>query len=331
MSLRRRFTLAAGAAALALLALPSLASARPGTAPGLVQRSGRLVVLHADRPDGTSTQAVDARQRYAPRARATPGRHLGRPRHARAARGQMQDGALVLADSLSAVQQEGAAPPAAAPLATAAAPALHSTAGHPDRILSAGRSRPNGGRGSDRAVGHESHVRPGDGRFGDVLLPGTDLRADRIHQCTVFATVTIASPTTTCTMNDIYNWSALAEHEAGVSDQAYQHYVFVFPKIAACVLDRAGGDRRAHVWINGAMPSRPTSLAHELGHNLGLAACGRAALPERRGGGPGQQHVRSSRAPPVRRPVRRNGARARPAADEHAAQARSCTCSRPRR
>ena len=55
--LRKRFSTAAGVATtLLLLALPSLASANPGTGPELVQRSGRLVVLHADRNDGTSSE-----------------------------------------------------------------------------------------------------------------------------------------------------------------------------------------------------------------------------------------------------------------------------------
>ena len=53
---RKQFARAAGFAAIALLALPALAGANPGTGPELVQRSGRLVVLHADRYDGTSTR-----------------------------------------------------------------------------------------------------------------------------------------------------------------------------------------------------------------------------------------------------------------------------------
>ena len=52
-----RLTLAAGVATLALLALPALAGANPGTGPELVQRSGRLVLVHADRVDGGSSQS----------------------------------------------------------------------------------------------------------------------------------------------------------------------------------------------------------------------------------------------------------------------------------
>ncbi|HMG99339.1 MAG TPA: hypothetical protein VK546_10490, partial [Gaiellales bacterium] len=54
--MRKRLMLAGGVAALALLALPTLVSANPGTGPELVQRSGRLVVVHAHRYDGTSTE-----------------------------------------------------------------------------------------------------------------------------------------------------------------------------------------------------------------------------------------------------------------------------------
>ena len=54
--LRKRFSFVAGVTTLALLALPSLANAHPGTGPELVQRSGRLVVVHGDRADGTSTR-----------------------------------------------------------------------------------------------------------------------------------------------------------------------------------------------------------------------------------------------------------------------------------
>ena len=54
--LRKRFSLAAGVATLALLALPTLAAANPGNGPELVQRSGRLVFMHMDRLDGSSSQ-----------------------------------------------------------------------------------------------------------------------------------------------------------------------------------------------------------------------------------------------------------------------------------
>ena len=54
--LRKRFSLVAGVATLALLALPSLAGANSGTGPELVQRSGRLVVVQADRADGSGSR-----------------------------------------------------------------------------------------------------------------------------------------------------------------------------------------------------------------------------------------------------------------------------------
>src|SRR5215210_4189725 len=103
--LRKRLTFAAGVTTLVLLALPSLASANPGTGPELVQRSGRFVVLHADRLDGTSTRhstLVSGSDRLSVRAEddvwIEPGAKVR-------LEGTMQNGALVVADSESAVTQ----------------------------------------------------------------------------------------------------------------------------------------------------------------------------------------------------------------------------------
>ena len=128
MSLSTRFTLAAGAVALALLALPSLASANPGAGPQLVQRSGRLVVLHADRLDGTSTRqwTLVSGSRHVPVR--LPGDLWIDPGTPVRLEGTMVNGALVLADSASAVEREGPSPLAADAPATAAAPAVQSTA-----------------------------------------------------------------------------------------------------------------------------------------------------------------------------------------------------------
>ena len=113
--LRKRFTLAAGAATLVLLALPSLASARPGVSPELVQRSGRFVVVHADREDGTSTPALrcssTAHQRLpvrAPEVWIDPGARVR-------LEGTIQNGALVLSDSETTVTELAAAPGTSAP------------------------------------------------------------------------------------------------------------------------------------------------------------------------------------------------------------------------
>jgi hypothetical protein len=268
MSLRRRFTLAAGAAALALLALPSLAGARPGTAPGLVQRSGRLVVLHADRPDGTSTRQwmlVSGERHVAVRLPDDTWVEPGTPVQVE---GTMQNGALVLADSVTAVRQEGASAPAADPPAIAAAPALHSTV-----VILVGFGGGPARTAADPTVPDATSLMF-DGARPDSL---TSYYQEQTYGQIAFgnsgvSAVTISSPTATCTNDDIYNWAALAEHEAGVNDQIYQHYVFVFPHIAACSWTGQAEIGGRYVWINGAF--QPYVLAHELGHNLGLAHAG---------------------------------------------------------
>ena len=272
MSLTRRFTLAAGAAALALLALPSLASARLGTAPGLVQRSGRLVVLHADRPDGTSTRQWTLVSGALHVPVRLPGDTWVEPGTPVRLEGTMQDGALVLADSLSAVQQQGVSPPAADPPATAAAPATHSTV-----VILIGFSLPGG---PARTMGVDPDVPSATSLlFGAGPDSLTSYYQEQTYGQIAFSNagvsiVTIASPTTSCSMNDVYNWAALAEHEAGVNDQAYQHYVFVLPKITACTWTGQAEIGGRYVWINGADAFKTYVLAHELGHNLGLAHAG---------------------------------------------------------
>ena len=123
-----RSTLAAGVATLALLALPALAGANPGTGPGLVQRSGRLVLVHADRVDGGSSQhwvLTNGLQQLPVQAPADlwidPGSRVR-------LQGTLVDGALVLADSVTAVDQLAPAPSALAADPLAAAPSMHSTA-----------------------------------------------------------------------------------------------------------------------------------------------------------------------------------------------------------
>ncbi len=119
---RKRFAFAAGVATVALLALPALAAANPGSGPDLVQRSGRLVVLHADHPDGTSTQQwmlVDGGDQVRVRAPEDVWIEPGTPVRLE---GTMRNGELVLADSLSAVERTGPSPLAAdQPVAASAA------------------------------------------------------------------------------------------------------------------------------------------------------------------------------------------------------------------
>ena len=126
--LRKRFSLAAGVATLALLALPTLAAANPGNGPELVQRSGRLVSMHMDRFDGSSSQrwVLENGVRQLP-VRIPAGVWVDPGSRVRL-EGTLQDGTLVLADSLSAVDQLAPAPAALAADTTAAAPSLHSVA-----------------------------------------------------------------------------------------------------------------------------------------------------------------------------------------------------------
>ena len=136
-TLRKRLSIAAGAATLLLLVLPSLASANPGTGPELVQRSGRLVVVHGDRFDGSSTprqwMLVSGPSHVPvhapPDTWVTPGTPVR-------LQGAMVDGTLQLADSATAVTTTGVAPMLADAGSLAAAPAVRSVAVIPVPILS---------------------------------------------------------------------------------------------------------------------------------------------------------------------------------------------------
>ena len=82
--------------------------------------------------------------------------------------------------------------------------------------------------------------------------------------------MTIAASSGSC--EDVYANAQLAQQAAGVSDVAYQHAVFVFPAVGACLWAGQAEIGGRYVWINGAFEARV--LAHELGHNLGLAHAG---------------------------------------------------------
>jgi hypothetical protein len=276
VTLRKRLMLAGGAAALALLALPSLVSANPGTGPELVQRSGRLVVVHADRYDGTSTErwalvrgATSLPVRAPDDAWVAPGTPVR-------LEGTMQNGALVLADSLTAVSQTGLSPLESD---AAAAPSNHSVmvipvsfAGGPTWSLpdnpspqTASTIMFNSPPGSIPTVSQYYQ----ETTYGQIAFHGV-----------VSAPVTIPGvPGSSCSTADadpLNTWRAQAEAQAGVVDSAYQHVVIALPVgVHTCGLDGVSGVAEVggrHVWVNGDFSVRV--LAHELGHNLGLAHAG---------------------------------------------------------
>jgi chitodextrinase len=268
--LRKRFTLAAGAATLVLLALPSLASARPGTGPELVQRSGRFVVVHADRDDGTATQRwmlVNGSQRLpvrAPEVWIDPGSRVQ-------LEGTLQDGALVLSDSVTAVTELSPAPLAAD--ATASAPALHNTA----IILMGFAGGPTAASLPVDATGAKAIA------FDDPASLNAYYQEQTYGQIgftgNVFGPVNIPGAASSCGggMNGtLYSWLGAAEAALpGFSESAYQHVVLVFPTVTTCGLSGTAGVAEIgmnHVWVNGDYSVRV--LAHELGHNLGLKHAG---------------------------------------------------------
>jgi hypothetical protein len=273
MTLRKRLMLAGGVATLALLALPSFVSASPGTGPELVQRSGRLVVMHADREDGSSTRQwmlVDGLAEVPVRA---PSDVWVDPGSRVRLEGSMQGGTLVLADSLTAVTQLAPSPLAAvAPADTAAALTLQSTAvilfgfsGGPDAstLPPAAQTAGNAqalvfGAGPDSVQAYYLEQTYGQLGFTGQVFGG--------------ASFEISDSSTTCTTNDLDTWASKAEQLVGIRDDQYQHYIFVFPKRQNCGFTGIAEVGGKHSWINGDFTVRV--VAHELGHNLGLAHAG---------------------------------------------------------
>ena len=267
--------LAGGVAALALLALPSLVSANPGTGPELVQRSGRLVVMHADDLDGSSSGRwvlTNGLRQLPVRA---PGDVWIDPGSRVRLQGTLQNGTLVVADSLSAVDQ--LAPAAVAADATAAAPSIHRTAivlfgfsGGPSYTSlsttpAAAQALAFGSQPDSLASYYLEQT------YGQLGFAGD-----------VFGPFNVVDSVQSCSGIDLGRWAEQAEASAGINDQAYQHYIFVFPSRPSCPFAGIAEIGGHHVWINGDFSVRV--LAHEIGHNLGLEHAGGLACSE--GGAP---------------------------------------------
>jgi hypothetical protein len=282
---------AAGAAVLLLLALPALAAANPGTGPDLVQRSGRLVVLHADRSDGTSTRQwmlIDGASRVPVR---TPDVWIDPGTRVRL-EGTMRNGSLVISDSLTAVRRTGRSPFQADAAQVAAAPSVENTAVILVTFDNGGPTWPGAGDPSQPQATSLMFDPPGTGpgqrldslnayyqeqTYGQISFSGT-----------VFGPVTVHGPSSDCgthspyypvEQDSLYSWLDEAEFAAGIDpndDSAWKHVVLVLPAGVTCPdvagalgLAEVGGN---HVWINGAFVV--PVLAHELGHNLGLSHAG---------------------------------------------------------
>jgi chitodextrinase len=276
--LRKRCSLAAGVAALALLALPALAAANPGTGPELVQRSGRLVAVHTDRLDGSSSQRWVLENGLHQLPVRMPAGVWVDPGSSVRLEGTLQDGALVLADSLSAVDQLAPAPSALAPDTTAAAPSLHMTAiilfgfsGGPSYTALPPAAQPASAAqalafGSDPSSLDSYYLEQ---TYGQLGFTGQ-----------TFGPFNVMDTESTCTGTDLSRWAEKAEASAGINETAspYQHYVFVFPFRSSCTFAGIAEIGGHHVWINGDYSVRV--LAHELGHNLGLAHAGGLACTD---------------------------------------------------
>jgi chitodextrinase len=272
-ALWNRLARAAAIAALALLALPPLAGANPGRGPSLVQRSGRLVFMHADRADGSSSQRRVLADGLAQLPVRVPAGTWIEPGSRVRLEGSMQDGTLVLADSLTAVEQLAAAPAAAQTTAeTAAAPVLQSTAvilfgfalsaPSPAQLPAAAQSQTtanslvfDAGRPDSLTSYYLEQT------YGQIGFGGR-----------AFGPVEIADQAGECGDSDLTRWATKAEAAVGIGDAAYQHYVFVFPPVPACGFTGVAEVSGKHVWVNGDFSVRV--MAHELGHNLGLAHAG---------------------------------------------------------
>jgi hypothetical protein len=283
----KRISLVAGAAVLGLLALPSLAGANPGGSVHLVQRSGRLVILHADRTSGAPTRSwtlVTGAHHMPVRLPADAWVDPGTPVRLE---GTMEDGALVVADSATGVRTIGRSPIGGTAHDLAAAPTMHSTV-----VILVSFQGPNGPQWTSPA--NPDNAAATSLVFADPLTKPDSLNAYYLEQTygqiglqgSVVGPVPIpgdgsdcgsASPYYDAEQHDaLYTWLDDAEHAAGVTDSAFQHVIVALPAGVSCPdVDGASGIAELggnHIWINGAF--EVPVIAHEFGHNLGLAHAG---------------------------------------------------------
>ena len=264
-----RSPLAAAAVCLALLALPQVASARPGPGPALVQRSGQFVILHADERDGSSTRQgvlVSARRHTPVRM---PDDVWIDPGSRVRLQGSMQNGTLVLPDSLTAVTQLAPSPNAAG--ARSAAPSTETTAvvlfywadqtANQLPTQAAADATMNTGSTSLRGYYQEQ-------TYGDITFQADVLAPVQFPENT---------PTSGSCLSRVDEWAQEALNIAmsqnpSFDPSQYKHLVYVFPSLAMCGWSGLAEVSGSQVWINGSFDV--PVLAHELGHNLGLSHAG---------------------------------------------------------
>ncbi|HET6173030.1 MAG TPA: hypothetical protein VFD90_10515 [Gaiellales bacterium] len=253
---------ALGVAILALLAIPPLSGANPGTGPQLVQRTGQFVILHADSRDHGSTRQWMLRNglNYTP-VRAPAGVWIEPGARVRL-EGTMQDGALVLGDTISAVRQLSRSPNTRS--ATSAAPPIQTTA--VVMFYFPGES--------------PSDLPPTSSVAATMNTDTTSLKAYYLEQtynqvtfnADVFTPVQL-SQSSDPHCDNFEDWAAEAESlNPGLDPSQYKHIVYVFPDQTACGWAGLADVGGPHVWINGSF--LVAVLAHELGHNLGLYHAG---------------------------------------------------------